>query len=77
MGRHEAISAPLQFFLGELLSKRPSEPPQTFKVKRLKRAEKRRATPSFRHCALLRVGRRLAAARTGVSDCAGFAPNYT
>jgi hypothetical protein len=27
------------------------------------------------HFALFRVGRRLAAAQTGVSDCAGFAPN--
>src|SRR5258708_16636719 len=38
---------------------------------------KRKATPSFSPLRPLPRGRRLAAARTGVSDCAGFAPNET
>ena len=41
---------------------------------RCNRLEKGGCASSF-HCALFRLGRRLAAARTGVSDCAGFAPN--
>src|ERR1017187_4032644 len=32
------------------------------------------ATPPFSHFGFFRVGRRLVAARTGISDCAGFAP---